>query len=1149
MNTVTEPGTIVTFYSYKGGVGRTMALANIAWLMACNGYKVLAIDWDLEGPGLHRYYRPFLDDKDVIESTGIIDLVQDWSMSNESDDLPFFDFGDYVLGVDWNFPGEGSLVMMPAGRQDDDYSRKVNRFDWAQFYGRGGGKAFIEQFRHWAKAEYQFVFIDSRAGVGDTSGICTIIMPDTLVGCFLLNYQNIAGIKQVLECAMEYKGPIPKKIFPLMTRVENNATNIKKLFVEYAQQQLRDFVVKPDVHAEREETAYWSDMLIPYNPLYSYGEVLSMFAEPSEDTNSLLKSFEKVARRVTGTNSIGMPKIPEMERQGLKRKAFKLDEDSEALKLDFEEKKLLLKFRVPWRENAYFTGRDDVLEELGRFLFAAETKSPTRAVAIVGLGGLGKTQTALQYVYQHRKDYTLVWWIDASERGNVDLEINELLHTLLDQRGKELEIKEALQYLHGEFLEKKKGDPQTRWLLIFDDVRESGDDGKMNWLNTYIRSDFKQDFQILITSRDNNWKEHLVKKILLSPWSETQSADFLAKRMPMVGVTVADVRVLADELGHLPLAMEQAAAYLSVTKCPIEKYLEQLKDENNIINMGYFSPESHHDPIRRTWAFSFEDAKTQNSVAEDIMYLCAFLGSTGIHGEWITEHPKSLPEHLGIANKDFNRAIETLSRYSLIKAEAGKVFSIHRLVQAVTREQMRGDSLKWANSAIRLIGTALPGDYKSEKDNEKYKELLPHAEAVCRYTKGLDIDKYSMEPWLDRVTGYAKKIEHDDIAIRFLQRLLEIRRENCKNIVCNLHMPDKNKTDLALTLLDSGKVYARLSKIDNAIKQYNEALDIFEKAYKPSDPEYVTTVYETWVAKAMAFAIQDKNDDAEDCFDKVKLEKKFSSELNLKVVWQRYNMAWLYFKKGQYTEAETIFKEGLIVRKKELGRMHTDVAWSHFGLAEVYHCQGRLYNAKKRYEVARCLFKKILGEDHSAVARASQGLAAIHHSQGNPSAAEPLLNETLKIREKTLGSNHPDTGWTCEDMARIKYQQKKFFEAVVFLRRARRIFSHSFQKPHTAIARNCQDMGEYFEVRGKYLAASRFYLKGLDLRKSLLGDHIEVAWSQVSLAKFYKRQDNLPKAKIHYQDASRIFQLNNANHPEVSRINDSLQEIEAHIER
>ena len=135
-------GRILTFYSYKGGTGRSMALANIAWLLASAGRRVLVIDWDLEAPGLHRYFAPFLIDEEVTGSEGLIDLVDDYSNAaiGPGDDgdtakpdwfLPYTDFSKHVVTVNFrHFPAGGKIDFLPAGRQGDHYALTVSSFNW-----------------------------------------------------------------------------------------------------------------------------------------------------------------------------------------------------------------------------------------------------------------------------------------------------------------------------------------------------------------------------------------------------------------------------------------------------------------------------------------------------------------------------------------------------------------------------------------------------------------------------------------------------------------------------------------------------------------------------------------------------------------------------------------------------------------------------------------------------------------------------------------------------------------------------------------------------------------------------------------------------------------------------------------------------------
>ncbi len=139
MNDSPRAGRIVTFYSYKGGTGRSMAMANVAWILASNGKHVLMIDWDLEAPGLHRYLHPFLgSDKELSSTSGLMDFFTDFATAarlayaKKAPDDWFHDEASlvrYTTPIDWDF-GEGSLEFVPAGRQDGGYAVRAMGFDW-----------------------------------------------------------------------------------------------------------------------------------------------------------------------------------------------------------------------------------------------------------------------------------------------------------------------------------------------------------------------------------------------------------------------------------------------------------------------------------------------------------------------------------------------------------------------------------------------------------------------------------------------------------------------------------------------------------------------------------------------------------------------------------------------------------------------------------------------------------------------------------------------------------------------------------------------------------------------------------------------------------------------------------------------------------
>lgn len=312
--------TIITFYSYKGGTGRSMALANVAWILACAGKKVLTIDWDLEAPGLHRYFLPFLIDKELLASDGIIDFVIDYALdaadNSHSDDPGWYkeraDILHYVVSLNYNFPKDGQLDFVPAGRQGPSYPTRVNSFDWQGFYDRLAGGQFIEEAKQQMREKYDYILIDSRTGVSDTSGICTIQMPDILVPCFTLNHQGIEGALKITNVVFEKRKESGLKVFPVPMRLDN-AEN-KKLG-RRLQEAKASFHPFPNHLRDGDWERYWDEVQISYVPFYSYDEVLAVFAPQGTTASSIFGALEKLTQYLLHTTEelIDREDLPDLE--------------------------------------------------------------------------------------------------------------------------------------------------------------------------------------------------------------------------------------------------------------------------------------------------------------------------------------------------------------------------------------------------------------------------------------------------------------------------------------------------------------------------------------------------------------------------------------------------------------------------------------------------------------------------------------------------------------------------------------------------------------------------------------------------------------------------------------------------------------------
>jgi len=309
-----------------------MALANVAWILASNGKRVLVIDWDLEAPGLHRYFHPFLADKELSQTEGLIDFFVDFAVAaatplpNSSRDRDWYERNAnilrYAISLDYDFPDGGFIDFVPAGKQGIAYSTRVNSFNWDGFYERMGGGVFIESFKEQARRAYQYILIDSRTGVSDTSGICTVQLPDVLVVCFTLNTQGIVGSAAVAKSALEGSQARPDlsarkaelRILPVPMRIEN--AEYKKLERQLARARAA-FSALPSQLLPLALDQYWGRVQFPYVSFYAYEEILATVGDRAGDPKLFLAAAERLTGYITEGVVQELPPMDEVERHAL----------------------------------------------------------------------------------------------------------------------------------------------------------------------------------------------------------------------------------------------------------------------------------------------------------------------------------------------------------------------------------------------------------------------------------------------------------------------------------------------------------------------------------------------------------------------------------------------------------------------------------------------------------------------------------------------------------------------------------------------------------------------------------------------------------------------------------------------------------------
>ncbi|MDG6107965.1 tetratricopeptide repeat protein [Dactylosporangium aurantiacum] len=313
-------GHVVTFYSFTGGGDRTMALANVAWILAAAGHKVLAADWDLESPGLHRFFHPFMD-ADVFDNQGgVIDLIREYEdISARQDPRRPPDWHEeqararrLAFPLDTGLRSGGELHFLSAGRQNQDYRVSVGGLDWDAFFEAREGALFFEALRASMKRDYDYTLINARAGLSDFADICTLHLPDTLVDCFTLSDHGIEGAAMIARRVARTYRSRNIRVLPVPVRVDHLAEQ-PKLDAGRAMAMHR-FAQFPEHLAEPERARYWSDVEVPYSAFYAFEETLATFGDPPGARNTLLAAYERLTGYLTDQRVTALAEQPEADR-------------------------------------------------------------------------------------------------------------------------------------------------------------------------------------------------------------------------------------------------------------------------------------------------------------------------------------------------------------------------------------------------------------------------------------------------------------------------------------------------------------------------------------------------------------------------------------------------------------------------------------------------------------------------------------------------------------------------------------------------------------------------------------------------------------------------------------------------------------------
>ena len=710
-------------------------------------------------------------------------------------------------------------------------------------------------------------------------------------------------------------------------------------------------------------------------------------------------------------------------------------------------------WNVPYRQNPYFTGRKELLETLYKELTTKRTTALTQTQAIIGLGGIGKTQTAIEYAYRHRNNYQIIWWLRAEEPATLAADYAQLAIKLNLPEYETTEQAIQIQAVRN-WLEQYPG-----WLLIFDNAEERHD----------IRPYMPQtgNGHVLITSRNPIW-DGLGTTLPIDVMQPEEALTFLAKRTndpdPQAATT------LAKTLGYLPLALEQAAAYIRETNSSLDHYQALFRRHHTqLLQQAHLATE-YPDTIATTWELSFQKARKISPTTIDFLNLCAFLAPDAIFLDMIIEGATYVPKRLAktITNPlTLDQLISTLLHYSLMQRE-GDILTIHRLVQSVLRNRLNpATQCRWAERTVQIVNQIFPDPEFSSWS--RCEQLLPHAQICIKWIQKWNLISEEAGRLLNEMGLYL----YDRAAYAGAEPLFQQARAIYEKAL------DSSHPELANTLNNLALLYKSQSHYAEAEPLYQQARAIYEKTLGLDHPELAATLHNL----ARLYTDQARYAEAEPLFQQARaIYEKTLGPDHPYLATTLHNLAGLYTDQGRYAEAEPLFQQALAIREKALGSDHPELATTLDNLANLYADQTRYTEAEPLFQQARTIYEKTLGPDHPYLATTLHNLAELYTGQGRYAEAEPLYQQARAIYEKTLGLDHPKLAATLHNLAKLYTNQGCYAEAEPLYQQALVIYEKALGSNHPKLAIALENYASLLHEAGQDIEATTLETRAQAIR-------------------------------------------------------------------
>ncbi|MCX5559309.1 FxSxx-COOH system tetratricopeptide repeat protein [Streptomyces sp. NBC_00038] len=643
------------------------------------------------------------------------------------------------------------------------------------------------------------------------------------------------------------------------------------------------------------------------------------------------------------------------------------------------------------RRNPDFAGRETEIARLRESLVRESKAVPQ---VLHGMGGVGKSQLALEYAHRFAGQYDLVWWIDAEQPDEIPVRYTELADRLgiaKPDAGAETNARALLSHLDG----------RERWLLILDNAEDPAQIEP--WLA-------QGPGHTLITSRNPNWAG-TARTTPLNVFTRTDSLTYLQGRVDGMNDDQADT--LAADLGDLPLALAQAAGVIAHGGMSLDLY-QQLLATNTTQILEKGGAPGYPAPVAATVTIAVNRLTEHHPDAVALLHLVALLGPEPIRNTWLeTVRPRlaTIP-----GNPDdpmwLHEALSPLSRYGLARTESGS-FQIHRLTQAVLRDQTSPDqAVAIRNDAVTLLAAVNPGDPQSPDFWPGWAALTPHLTAQHLATTKLP----ELRPALLNAAHYLirsgqPRTARDLTAVAYTMWVTDLGQDH----------PD------ALTAAQFlGHATADLGEHAEARRIIEETLARRHRTLGDDHPDTLQS------ANDLTVALHNLGEHAEARRmdeDTLARRRRILGDDHPDTLQSAHNLAIVLHDLGEYAEARRMDEDTLARRRRTNGDDHPHTLRSAQSLAITLHRLGEHAEARRIIEDTLTRRRRILGDDHPDTIRSAHHLANALHDLGEHAEARRIIEDTLTRRRRILGDDHPDTIQSAHHLANALHSLGEHAEA------------------------------------------------------------------------------------------------------------------------